>query len=155
MKKLLFVCLGNICRSPAAEAIMIKMVADKGLSAKYFCDSAGTSGYHIGERADARMIEHAKKRGYDITSRGRQFSKKDFTDFDYILTMDESNYQNVCDKDYKNEYKCKVHPMVKFCLQHQVDKVPDPYYGGPEGFENVLSILEDACSNLLNHLEKE
>ncbi|WP_372370363.1 low molecular weight protein-tyrosine-phosphatase [Candidatus Uabimicrobium sp. HlEnr_7] len=154
MKRILFVCLGNICRSPTAEGIMVKMIEQKNLSDKYQCDSAGTSGYHIGEKADQRMISHAKKRNYDLTSLSRQFDRKnDFELFDYIITMDQHNYENVCDYDFGNKYQHKIYPMVKFCSKHKVDKVPDPYYGGAQGFENVMDILEDACRGLLEYVE--
>ncbi|BBM81811.1 low molecular weight protein-tyrosine-phosphatase [Candidatus Uabimicrobium amorphum] len=156
MKNILFVCLGNICRSPAAEGIMNKILSDKQLTHKYTCDSAGTTGYHTGESADARMIAHAKKRNYDLTSRARQFDpSSDFEKFDYIITMDQHNYENVRDRNYDKQHHHKIHPMVSFCTKHQVDKVPDPYYGGAQGFERVLDILEDACHGLLKHMEDE
>lgn len=156
MKKILFVCLGNICRSPAAEGIMNKILIDKNLTDEYQCDSAGTTGYHAGERADARMIAHAKKRNYDLTSRSRQFDPAcDFAKFDYIITMDEHNYQNVYNSTQDKKYRSKIHSMVSFCSRHKVNKVPDPYYGGEKGFEQVLDILEDACHGLLKHIQDD
>ena len=156
MKSILFVCLGNICRSPAAEGIMNKILSDENLTHKYQCDSAGTTGYHVGESADARMIAHAKKRNYHLTSRARQFDRVgDFEKFDYIITMDEYNYENVQNSTQNKQYRKKVHPMVSFCTKHKVSKVPDPYYGGAKGFEQVLDILEDACRGLLKHIEDD
>ncbi len=155
MKKILFVCLGNICRSPAAEGVMQALVAQKSLDKEIFCDSAGTAGYHIGEPADARMRKHAKKRNYSLNSRSRQFdARKDFLEFDYILTMDDNNYHNVCAQDEDKKYHHKIHRMVDFCQKKKVSEVPDPYYGGDQGFENVMDILEDACEQLLEHVRK-
>lgn len=154
MKKtrLLFVCLGNICRSPAAEGIMKTLVAKAGAAESIECDSAGTSAYHEGDPADARMIEHARGRGYVLDSRSRPFSAADFETFDYIFTMDESNYRNVLKLDVKGVFRHKVHPMVKFCRLHEVAGVPDPYYQGDDGFQLVLDILEDACGEFLKTL---
>lgn len=154
MKKtrLLFVCLGNICRSPAAEGIMKTMVAKAGLANQIECDSAGTSAYHEGDPADARMKEHALGRGYNLDSLSRPFTTADFQNFDYIFTMDESNYQNVLRLDPTGTFRQKVIPMVKFCRLHEVAGVPDPYYQGDDGFRLVLDILEDACGEFLKTL---
>jgi len=155
-KRLLFVCLGNICRSPAAEGIMKTLVARDGLDHLIECDSAGTSAYHEGEGADRRMISHAKERGYDLTSLSRPFRHpQDFEDFDFILTMDGDNFRNISKLDSELRYKGKVRPMVSFCRIHRVDAVPDPYYEGDDGFRLVLDILEDACENLLIQLKSE
>ena len=155
-KRLLFVCLGNICRSPAAEGIMNGLVKQAGLDTLIECDSAGTSGYHDGEPADSRMIHHAKERGYELLSESRQFREdEDFEKFDYILTMDQSNHRNVLRLDPEGRYQHKVHPMVKFCRVHKVEAVPDPYYQGEDGFRLVLDILEDSCSELLKRIKKE
>lgn len=153
MKKLLFVCLGNICRSPAGEGIMQKMIENQGLEDNYSCDSAGTSAYHQGEPADSRMRKHAKKRGYMLTSVARQFVAEDFDNFDYILTMDQSNYRNVLAVATSDEQKNKVYSMTKFCTRHTEQSVPDPYYGGDAGFEKVLDILEDSCEEMLRKLQ--
>ncbi len=156
-KRVLFVCLGNICRSPAAEGIFLKMVKDAGLDNVIHVDSAGTGGWHVGDGPDNRMIRHAQRRGYDLTQlEARQFSSPDdFQTFDYILTMDHSNYRNVVSLDVKKEHHHKVKPMTSFCRIHKIDEVPDPYYKEDEGFEHVLDLLEDACSELLNHLKSE
>jgi protein-tyrosine phosphatase len=153
--KLLFVCMGNICRSPAAEGIMKSLVLKKGYDTVIECDSAGTLGYHTGEEADTRMKLHAARRGYDLTHRARKFNpKEDFEKFHLILTMDDENYRTVLALDKKSAYAKKVIPITTFCSKMKVDAVPDPYYEGPEGFEKVLDILEDACGGLLKQIEE-
>ncbi len=155
-KKILFVCLGNICRSPAAEGIMYGFIKSEGLENQIEVDSAGTMGYHTGEKADPRMRKHASQRGYDLTSLARRFNpEKDFSNFDYIVTMDNQNYEDVISMDRKYEYSFKVSKMAQFCKTHKVNEVPDPYYSGSEGFENVLDILEDGCKNLLTKIKDE
>ncbi|HUX93999.1 MAG TPA: low molecular weight protein-tyrosine-phosphatase [Ignavibacteriaceae bacterium] len=155
-KKILFVCLGNICRSPAAEGIMHGFIKSEGLENQIEVDSAGTMGYHTGEKADPRMRKHASQRGYDLTSLARRFNpEKDFRNFDYIVTMDNQNYEDVISMDRKNEYSSKILKMAQFCKTHKVNEVPDPYYSGSEGFENVLDILEDGCNNLLTKIKDE
>lgn len=156
-KKVLFVCLGNICRSPAAEGIFKKMVDEAGLTEQIHVDSAGTGGWHVGDSPDERMIHHARERGYDLTSlEARQFSApEDFLTFDYILTMDNSNLRNVLNQDVKKEHHHKVKPLVTYCRIHAVEEVPDPYYDREEGFRHVLDLLEDACTELLTSLRKE
>lgn len=148
-KKILFVCLGNICRSPAADGVMRKMC--EGLPVEI--DSAGTAGYHIGELPDSRMRSHAAKRGYPLTHRARQFDPlKDFERFDLILAMDKNNMRDLQSMDRKNQYGHKLKMMTDYCQTMNAKEVPDPYYGGPEGFEHVLDILEDACKGLLNEI---
>src|SRR3954463_8344854 len=130
MKKVLFVCLGNICRSPAAEGIFRDMVKKEGLQGKIHVDSAGTGGWHEGEAPDGRMIHHAQKRGYDLSDlEARQIvAPEDLRDYDYILTMDDSNLKNVLALDIKKQHQGKVRPLVSFCKIHSVKEVPDPYY---------------------------
>lgn len=152
--KVLFVCLGNICRSPAAEGILKQMVEDKGLQDKIEVDSAGTSGYHNGELPDQRMRQHAKRRGYNLNSLSRKFTSNDFDSFDLILTMDDSNYDNLMRLSPDLESQDKVHRMVEFSEKYQHDHIPDPYYSGFEGFELVLDLLEDACNGLIKELEE-
>lgn len=151
--KLLFVCLGNICRSPAAEGIMNYLIQKEGLEKKIICDSAGTSAFHAGHSADSRMREHAKRRDYLLESKSRKFRTNDFKEFDYILTMDPQNYQDVCQLSNSEEELKKVIPITDFCVHNKVSKVPDPYYGGDRGFEEVLDILEDACLKLLIQIQ--
>lgn len=157
MKKVLFVCLGNICRSPAAEGIFRHLVREEALTDRIEIDSAGTGGWHEGESPDPRMIQHASKRGYDLSDLiARQLKAPgDLRHFDYILTMDRSNLRNVRALDPKSEHHHKIKPLVSFCRVHEVEEVPDPYYKGDEGFEQVLDLLEDACQELLRHIKKE
>jgi protein-tyrosine phosphatase len=152
--RLLFVCLGNICRSPAAEAVMQKLVEEHGLLEQIDCDSAGTSGWHDGEPADPRTRQHGKRRGYKVTSISRRvLYPQDYQRFDYILAMDESNYKNLLSLDREGQYRSKVHKMLSFGTMG-VEDVPDPYYGGEAGFERVMDLLEDACQGLLRHLRE-
>ena len=153
MTKLLFVCLGNICRSPTAEGVMAALVQRAGKSKGIRCDSAGTGGWHEGERADARMRDHARRRGYELTSRSRPLRASDFAEFDLILTMDERNFRDVKHRAPQSPHRAQVRRMTDFCRTHLEREVPDPYYGGDQGFEQVLDLLEDACSGLLDHLE--
>lgn len=154
MKRVLFVCLGNICRSPTAEAVFNALIKAKNLEDQFSSDSAGTAAYHVGEQADPRSREHGKKRGYVFESRARQFRARDFEDFDVILTMDDSNYFNVAKFDPEKKHQKKLRKMTSYCTKHEVTEVPDPYYKGSEGFEEVLDILEDACENLIAELSK-
>lgn len=147
MKSVLFVCMGNICRSPAAEGVFRKMVSDAGREEEFYIDSAGTIGYHAGGRADSRMRATAGNRGYQLDSIARRIEQEDFGIFDFIVTMDEDNYRDVSDLD--NGDGAVVVRMCDYCETHANTEVPDPYYGGPAGFENVLDILEDACANFL------
>jgi len=154
-KKILFVCLGNICRSPAAEAIMKKKLEEKGLQDRFFIDSAGILDYHEGELPDSRMRAHAIRRNYDLTSRSRPVRYDDFFDFDLIIGMDDRNIDALTRKAPGAEAVKKISKMTDYSLRLQADHVPDPYYGGAQGFENVLDILEDACEGLILHLISE
>lgn len=153
MNRVLFVCLGNICRSPAAEGIFKKLVETRGLSDHYFCDSAGTSGDHNGELPDSRMRRHAEMRGYALTSLSRKFQMSDFDQFDYILVMDHSIEAWVRNKVVNKEDHRKIFQMVSFGSQSWGDEVIDPWYGGAKEFELVLSLLEDCCTGLLKYIE--
>ena len=155
MKKLLFVCLGNICRSPSAEAVMNALIKKSGLEDKIYCDSAGTYGGHAGQPADSRMQSHAIKRGYNLTSISRALTYNDLKDFDLIIGMDSENISSIHFLDKKDIYSDKIVRMTDFCTKEKANYVPDPYYGGASGFEHVLDILEDACEGLLNMLKKE
>ncbi|MEH2326096.1 MAG: low molecular weight protein-tyrosine-phosphatase [Nostoc sp.] len=148
--KLLFVCLGNICRSPSAENIMNHLIEQAGLSEQILCDSAGTSSYHVGSPPDRRMsAAAATKLGIKLRGRSRQFQKSDFQDFDLILAMDQENYENILTLDQTKQYQHKVRLMCEFCSRHTLKEVPDPYYGGQEGFNRVIDLLIDACEGLL------
>ena len=151
--KLLFVCLGNICRSPAAENIMNYMIAQKNLGDRIVCDSAGTSSYHVGSPPDPRMTATAKKRGMDFIGESRQFNASDFEQFDLILAMDRDNYWDILSLDGERKYRDKVKMMCDYCRSHPAKEVPDPYYGGPEGFNRVIDLLMDACEGLLDEIE--
>ncbi len=155
MKRLLFVCLGNICRSPTAEAVMQSLVDKSGKQANYYCDSAGTSAHHEGENADSRMISHGKKRGFELTSISRGLVPNDFENFDYIFAMDHSNYENILDIAPTESLKNKVYRIMDFSEKFNESEVPDPYYGGAAGFELVIDMLEDACSNLFRKLDSD
>ncbi len=154
--KILFVCLGNICRSPSAEAVMKHIVEKNNMNNEFFIDSAGTAAYHDGERADSRMRKFAKKRNYNLTSISRPVKADiDFEKFDYIIGMDDDNcwdLQRVCPK---KEYLSKITKMTDYKQKMSNTYVPDPYYGGDKGFELILDILEDACEGLLNHIKSE
>lgn len=147
--------MGNICRSPSGEAVMNKLVKRAGLENEIECDSAGTIAYHEGEPADARMKRHAISRGYRLTSISRRFKEIDFENFDYIIAMDESNYNDLHSFDYSKKYENKIFMMTDFTKNGNYREVPDPYYSGPEGFELVLDILEDACAGLLEKVKEE
>lgn len=155
-KRILFVCLGNICRSPAAEAVMNKLIEVKNMQNLIQVNSAGTIDYHVGEPADPRMIVHAEKRGYELKSIARQFdSNMDFDNFDYIVTMDNEITEDIKALDFYEMYQDKIHTMVSFSTKFDIAEVPDPYYGGKEGFELVLDILEDSASGLLEKVQNE
>lgn len=150
----MFVCLGNICRSPAAEEIMRRLVADAGLDKEIVLDSAGLIDYHEGEPADGRMRAHAARRGYQITHLSRPVRYDDFFDFDLIVGMDDRNISRLKALAPGLDEERKVVRMTDYCRLKVADHVPDPYYGGASGFENVLDILEDACAGLLDTLRE-
>lgn len=153
--KILFVCLGNICRSPAAEGVMQAIVDENGAADRFFIDSAGTGNYHIGDLPDNRMRIHARRRGYELTHRCRQVRTSDFDDFDLIIAMDASNERNLHRIAPSPEAETKIVPMAKFItLATNYDYIPDPYYEGAEGFELVLDLLQNACQNLYDRLTK-
>jgi len=157
-QRLLFVCLGNICRSPAAEGVFLHLIAREGLEDRFLVDSAGTGGWHAGNPADRRMRAAAERRGIHLPSRARQIALADFTAFDRILTMDDDNLLHV--RSLARELGerpglARIEPMTSHCRLHQAREVPDPYYGGEQGFEQVLDLLEDACAGLLETLLRE
>lgn len=148
-----FVCLGNICRSPSAEGIFQHLVNQKGFGNYFFIDSAGTSSYHIGEKANSKSRQVAQGHGVKISSRARQLESRDLEEFDLIIAMDSSNFQNIRRLDTKNLYADKIKRMRDYDSTPGDGDVPDPYYGGISGFENVFKILERSCENLLAELE--
>ncbi|MEB3166450.1 MAG: low molecular weight protein-tyrosine-phosphatase [Cyanobacteriota bacterium] len=151
--RVLFVCLGNICRSPAAEGVFLELLAREGLEQAFRVDSAGTGGWHVGNRADRRMREAAARRGIDLPSRARQLEASDLDTFDHILTMDADNLEAVRRLAAAHAKSSKhVRPLLHHAERAGVSEVPDPYYGGAEGFEHVLDLLEEACRGLLEHL---
>ena len=150
--KLLFVCLGNICRSPSAENIMNHLVQEAGLTDKITCDSAGTSGYHIGAAPDRRMNHAALKRGLELRGKSRQLKPSDLQRFDLILAMDRENYQDILYLDREGKYEDKVRLICDFATNKQEREVPDPYYGGADGFDYVIELLFDACGGLLEYI---
>ncbi len=155
-RKILFVCLGNICRSPAAEGVLKAAAERKGLSDKIAVDSAGTYGGHAGQLPDSRMRSAAARRGYDLTHRARQITEEDFIDFDMIVVMDDMNYESVSRLAPERRYLDKLYRFAEFCGRHpQWSHVPDPYYEGREGFELVLDLLEDGCEGILEKIADE
>lgn len=155
MIKVLFVCLGNICRSPAAEGVMKKIIFDEGLNDKIFVDSAGTSGYHIGELPDSRMRKTASKMGINLESRSRQLEKKDLQSFNYIIAMDDSNLRNITNLDKNNKFSHKIFKLTDLIPNSDFDHVPDPYFGGEEGFVMVLELVERGCEELFKKIKNE
>lgn len=149
--RILFICLGNICRSPAAEGIMKALVEREGLSERFFIDSAGIGGWHVGQLPDPRMRQHGARHGYNFCSRARQFAQSDFSRFDLIAVMDDENYAAITSRARTEEERKKVVCMADFLTRHPHQAtIPDPYYGGDKDFELVIELLEDACRTLLN-----
>jgi len=152
--RVLFVCMGNICRSPAAEIIFRKQVADAGLNDAIDIDSAGTIGYHAGKGPDPRMADTLRRRGYPIAGRARQVTSRDLTDFDLILAADEENLADLRRLDRDGVHRPKIRLLVDYCVEKEATHVPDPYYGGQQGFEEVADLVEDTCAGLLEEIEK-
>ena len=153
MVRICFVCLGNICRSPTAEGVFRARLAAKHPDAEVYIDSAGTAGYHVGAQADQRSREAASRRGYDLTSRAAQFQPEDFQKFSLILAMDHENLSNLR-KICPNSFEGELRLFRDFDPKADVDAVvPDPYYGGSSGFEDVLDICERSADGLIDHLK--
>ncbi len=155
MYKVLFVCLGNICRSPLAEAIFKHKLKQRNLEKYIYADSCGTSNYHIGDPPDARTLVNAKRNGIEIAHVGRQIKPADLQHFEMLLAMDRSNLYNIQKMDGSGLYNAKIILMRAFDETSPHEDVPDPYYGGEEGFQIVFEILERSTNNLLDHIEEE
>lgn len=152
--KIVFVCLGNICRSPTAEGIFLHKVKEENLQNYFYIDSAGTAAYHVGESANSKSQATANKRGIHLPSKARKFEYADLEEFDLILAMDSENYRNILELDTKGKYGSKIKMMRHFDPDADVKDVPDPYYGGMDGFENVFKVLERSTEQLLNDLTR-
>lgn len=149
---MLFVCLGNICRSPTAEAVLRGRLREHRLDDRVTVDSAGTHGYHIGRGPDARAIEAARRRGYSLEGQtARQVTPEDLERFDYILCMDQSNLENL--RRLGSGRSVEVRLFLDY-TDSEISEVPDPYYGGDKGFEQVLDLVEDACEGLIRELRQ-
>ena len=155
MVKVLFVCMGNICRSPTAEGVFRHKVSEAGLEDQIHIDSAGTIAYHVGHPPDPRAQKAALKRGIDLSSqRARRVSSNDFEEFDLVIAMDSDNHyelEMICPPGYED----RLHMFLKFAQNTRETEVPDPYYGGSGGFETVLDMIEDAAEGLLQHLQSQ
>lgn len=149
--RLLFICLGNICRSPAAHGVMQQMVDEGGIADRFYIDSAGIGDWHVGQLPDLRMRRHGARRGYDFNHHARQFKKSDFGKFDYIVVMDESNYSAIMSMTDSEADRRKVIRMVDY-ISHFPDatSVPDPYYGESEAFDFALDLIEDGCRGIMD-----
>ena len=152
--KILFVCLGNICRSPAGENIFRHTVREAGVEDQFEIDSAGTEAWHTGKGPDARMTQTLLSREIPVTGHARQITISDLESFDLVLTMDHENFTNVTNLDPSGSYSEKIQKFTDFCQQHSETQVPDPYYGGQDGFELVADLLEDGCAELVKRYSK-
>lgn len=154
MINVLFVCMGNICRSPTAEGVFRRLVRSAGMEKEIHIDSAGTHDYHVGNPPDRRAQQAASQRGYDLANlRGRQVSPADFARFDYILAMDFDNLANL-QRICPEQYTSRVYLLMEFSEKFDAREVPDPYFGGPQGFEQVLDMVEDAAEGLLQRIRQ-
>ncbi len=152
--KVLFVCMGNICRSPTAEGVFASLVQQRGLAAYVKVDSAGTHAYHVGEPPDPRAQSTARRRGVDLSGlRARRFIRSDFDEFDFVLAMDGENYSALL-RQCPDEARYKLKMFLDFAPHLNESEVPDPYYGGELGFERVIDMIETASTGLLEHIER-
>jgi protein-tyrosine phosphatase len=148
----LFVCLGNICRSPLAEGVFRHLVEREGLADRFEIDSAGTGSWHVGERADARSTLIAEQHGIELDSRARQVQPEDFERFDYIIAMDRDNLHTLERMSETNGSGARIELLRRYEAERDGDEVPDPYYGGASGFESVFKMVKRSCSGLLERL---
>lgn len=155
MKSILFVCLGNICRSPSAHGVLQFMLENEPeLKASWRVDSAGITGIHAGEKADRRMRDHALRRGLELDSISRAVrAPADFQEFDYLIAMDKRNLRDLYELDATEEFRDKIFLLSHFFTRYERKEVPDPYYGGAQGFELVLDMAEDACSEIVRQMK--
>jgi protein-tyrosine phosphatase len=153
--RILFVCLGNICRSPLAEAVFRHKVRDRGVEDRFEIDSAGTSGYHNGAPPDPRSTETARRRGVELAGQSRQLSAPDLRRFDYVVAMDEENLREIRALEAASGGSARIHRLREWDPEAPGGDVPDPYYGGPSGFDDVHDIVDRSCDALLDHLLSE
>lgn len=153
--KIVFVCLGNICRSPTAEGIFQHLVNERGLQSYFYIDSAGTSAYHIGEPANSKSRQTAEQHGIELNSRARKFESEDLKEFDMIVAMDNENRENILALDNSGEFEDKLVMLRDYDPKPGDGEVPDPYFGGMDGFQNVFDIVKRSCKNLLDELEEK
>jgi protein-tyrosine phosphatase len=154
MVRILFVCMGNICRSPLAQGVFEDLVRREGLEEDIYVDSAGTHSFHLGQAPDPRAQESARRRGLNLSSqRARRIGSKDCEEFDYVLTMDEENYQAI--SALCRSANAVVRPFLDYAPNPIEAEVPDPFYGGPEGFEHVMDLVEAASKGLLKEIKKK
>ena len=152
MKRILFLCMGNICRSPAGHCVLQHLVNEAGLEDQFEIESAGTIGFHAGGPPDARMQKSMRARGIPVIGRSRQLVVADLEHYDLILAMDLDNFKDVSALDSSGKYHQKIQLFCDYCREHSETEVPDPYYGGDQGFEQVMDLIEDGCRNLLKQL---
>ena len=155
MIRILFLCMGNICRSPAAHCVFQEMVNQANLADHFFIDSAGTIGFHQGNEPDGRMQDAMRKRKVPIIGRSRQINKSDLEDFDLILAMDNSNLMDAQSLDTKRQWHDKIKCFAEYCADPTIMEIPDPYYGYDDGFEIVLDLIEEGCQQLLRDCQKQ
>lgn len=152
MHRILFLCMGNICRSPAAHCVLQHMVNETAPETEFEIDSAGTIGFHAGAPPDPRMQQVMQARGIPVIGHSRQLQYADLEHYDRILAMDQQNLEDARRLDPAGIYHEKIQLFCTFCPDSELTEVPDPYYGGDQGFEDVLRLIESGCRNLLNHL---
>ncbi|MGE9271253.1 MAG: low molecular weight protein-tyrosine-phosphatase [Verrucomicrobiales bacterium] len=152
--RVLFVCMGNICRSPAAEIVFTQLVRNANLQNQVEIDSAGTIGYHAGNPPDSRMADTLAARGYEVFGASREIQRDDLASFDLILVADHDNLKNVQRLGKRHQDLSHVQLLTDYCTSSDNDHVPDPYYGGLSGFETVADLVEDACQGVLEHVKK-